>query len=79
MMAVNAWEERLLEADAEVLRYRTRLSRLRLGRRHVAALQEHVAVALDAELRAMQARASRTSELPTRWRSSPIWSAASSS
>ena len=54
-LALVAWDERLVETEAEALRYRMSASRLRLGGRRIAALQQCVASALDAELRALEA------------------------
>ena len=48
-------DDRLLEVDADALRYRMTLSRLRLGRRRVTALEQCVAASLEAELAALEA------------------------
>lgn len=53
--AFSAWDERLIEAEAEALRYRMTTSRLRLSQRQVAALQQQVASALEAEQMALEA------------------------
>ena len=45
----------MMEVDAEALRYRMTVSRLRLSRRCVANLQQSVASALDTEQRALEA------------------------
>ena len=53
--ALAAWDERLIEVDAEALRYRMTTSRLRLSQRQVAALQHRVDAALEAEAAALEA------------------------
>ena len=61
----SAWDERLIETDAEALRYRMTVNRLRLSRRHVAALEKSVETALQAEqstLEALEAEAVRQHE-----------------
>ena len=54
-LAHSEWERRLLDTEAEALRYRMAASRLRLSNRHVASLQESVARALDAEIKSLAA------------------------
>ena len=54
-LATCSWDDRLMEIDAEALRYRLRLSRLRLGHQKVASLTASVAAAFDAEIKALEA------------------------
>ena len=53
--AAAVWEHRLLETEAEALRYRMAASRLKLNGSQVTALQEHVAAALNEELKSLEA------------------------
>jgi hypothetical protein len=53
--AAAVWEHRLLETEAEALRYRMAASRLKLKGSQVTALQEHVAAALNEELKSLEA------------------------
>ena len=54
-LAHALWDQRLLETDAEALRYRMAASRLRLRRGQVDTLRQRVQACLDAELRALEA------------------------
>lgn len=54
-MAGAQWDLRLVEVDAEAVRYRMAAKRLRLGKQQVRMLHDRVATALEAELESLQA------------------------